>query len=60
MISFFHSRESLLFSNGKSWVKKESNNRFDVTMGSFNGAEVSELVGAFILNELARNATQQK
>ena len=26
---------------------------FDVTMGSFDGAEVCELVGLFILNELS-------
>ena len=49
----FHSRKSLLFNNGNSWVKKESSNLFDVTMGSYDGAEVCELVGAFILNELA-------
>ena len=44
-----HSRKSLLFSNNDIWVKKD-NPYFDVTMGSFNGAEVCELVGLFLLN----------
>ena len=46
-----HARKSLLFSNGTSWVKKDSN-MFDVTMGCYDGAEICELVGLFILNEL--------
>ena len=44
-----HSRKSLLFSNNHIWVKKD-NPYFDVTMGSFNGAEVCELVGLYLLN----------
>ena len=47
-----HSRKSLLFSNGTTWTKKDSN-MFDVTMGSFDGAEICELVGLFILNKLS-------
>ena len=31
---------------------KDSNNLFDVTMGSYNGPEICELVGLFILNNL--------
>ena len=46
-----HSRKSLLFSNGLAWTKKNSN-MFDITMGSFDGAEVCELVGLFLLNGL--------
>ena len=34
-------------------MKKDSKNLFDVTMGSFDGAEICELVGIFILNTLA-------
>ena len=41
-----HSRKSLLFSNNDIWVKKDNLN-LDVTMGSFNGAEVCELVGLY-------------
>lgn len=46
-----HSRKSLLFNNGTAWIKKD-NSKFDVTMGSFDGAEVCELVGLFILDGL--------
>ena len=46
-----HSRKSLLFNNDKAWIKKD-NSSFDVTMGSYDGAEVCELVGLFILNDL--------
>ena len=45
------SRKSLLFSNTGIWVKKDNPN-FDVTMGSFNGAEVCDLVGLYLLNIL--------
>ena len=47
-----HARKSLLFSNGDAWTKKNSDSSFDVTMGSFNGAEICELVGLFFLSTL--------
>ena len=31
------------------WIKKQSNH-FDVTMGSYDGAEVCELIGIFMLS----------
>ena len=34
-------------------MKKDNDGMFDVTMGSFDGAEVCKLVGLFILNDLA-------
>ena len=46
-----HARKSLLFSNSESWIKK-GHNTFDVTMGSFDGAEICELVGLYILHGL--------
>lgn len=49
----FHSRKSLLFNNHEAWVKKNDNENFDVTMGSYDGAEVCELVGLFMLNKLS-------
>ena len=50
-----HARKSLLFGNGKLWTKKDgSNSLFDVTMGSFDGAEICELIGLFILNHLGK------
>lgn len=50
-----HARQSLLFQKGKAWVKKGRDSAFDVTMGSFDGAEICELVGVFILNKLTTN-----
>ena len=44
-----HFRKSLLFSNNEAWKKKLTESCFDVTMGSFDGAEVCELVGIYIL-----------
>ena len=41
---------SLLFVRGKPWVKRRS--EWDVTMGSFDGAETCELVGLFMLDKL--------
>lgn len=46
-----HSRESYLFFNNKPWIRKNREN-FDVTMGSFDGAECSELTGLFLLSKL--------
>ena len=41
----------MLFSKDDVWVKKD-NPLFDVTMGSYNGAEVCELVGLYILDRI--------
>ena len=49
-----HCRKSLLFSNNEAWKKKQTESCFDVTMGSFDGAEVCELVGIYILCFLAK------
>ena len=47
-----HARKSLLFHDGLPWVKRDSSNAFDVTMGSFDGEEICKLVGLFILLKL--------
>ena len=47
----FTTRRSFLFVNDQPWVKQE-NPAFDVTMGSFDGAEVAEFVGLFLLHKL--------
>ena len=49
-----NSRKTLLFCNNEQWVKKEE--LFDVSMGAFDGAEVAELVGLFILHVLKEAA----
>ena len=35
-----------------TWIKKDSANMFDVTMGSFDGTATCELVGTYILSLL--------
>ena len=47
-----HARNSLLFSGGRSWTKNSREGCFDVTMGSYDGAEICELVGTYILATL--------
>ena len=47
-------RKSLLFSKDGTWVKKGGNELFDVTMGSFGGAELCELVGLYFLDKLSK------
>ena len=47
-----HAKKSLLYNSGEPWGKKTSSNLFDVTMGSYDGAESCELVGAFLLHKI--------
>ena len=49
--TIMHARKSLLFNGEETWVKK-ANPLFDVTMGSYDGAEICELVGLFLLHEI--------
>ena len=49
-----HARKSLLFDKNQAWKKKDGD-LFDVTMGAYDGAEVCELVGIFILNEVNKH-----
>ena len=50
----FHCRRSLLFHNNEPWIKKDNNGDFDVTMRSYDGPEVFELAGLFMLNMLSK------
>ena len=45
-----HSRKSLLFINVDMCMKKKGDLGFDVKMGSFDGAELCELVCLYILH----------
>ena len=47
-----HARKSLLHNDGTAWGKRNSDSTFDVTMGSYDGAEVCELIGQFVLDTL--------
>ena len=51
MIIINHSLNSLLFHENEPWVKKEASEEFDVTIGSNDGAEMSELVGSLMLSK---------
>ena len=52
--AIFHARKSLLYYNDESWVKKEESN-FDVTIGAYDGAEVCELIGIFMLSLFSKH-----
>ena len=43
---------SFLCSNGTTWIKKDGGT-FDITMGGYHGAEICDLVGLFLLSQLA-------
>ena len=47
-----NAKHSLLFNKGDPWEKRSSTTLFDVTMGSYDGAETCELVGCFLLAQL--------
>ena len=47
----FQARKSFLYLNEKPWVKKGDVN-FDVELVSYDGAQVCELVGLFILSQM--------
>jgi len=44
-----HRKKSLLYNKGEVWSKTTADQLFDVTMGSYDGAETCELVGTFLL-----------
>ena len=46
-------RKTLLYHNGQPWTKKNDPSDFDVPMGSYDGGELCELVGAFMLSEIS-------
>ena len=45
------SRKALLSQNSEPWVKKLGNENCDVPMGCYDGHEVHELAGSFILKK---------
>ena len=47
-----HAKKSCLHNSGEFWGKRSSPNLFDVTMGSYDGAETCELIGTFLLNHI--------
>ena len=56
--TILHARRSLLFFNGSTWIKKDGTD-FDVTMGSYDGAEICELVGLYLLHLLSQRFNKE-
>ncbi len=50
--TIINAKHSILFNNGQPWEKRTSTALFDITMGSYNGAETYELVGCYLLSQL--------
>ena len=48
-----HAKRSLLHHQNSPWTKRDSDSMFDVTMGSYDGAETCELIGAYLLSIIA-------
>ena len=57
--TIMHARKSLLYSEGNPWIKRESG-LFDVTMGAYDGAEVCEIVGMYLLSLLSSKCNKEK
>ena len=55
-----HSCKSLLINNISVWIKRKDDPVFDVTMGSFDGAEISQLVVVHILNVLGEKYGKER
>ena len=53
-----HTKKAILFDKDTCWIKKSDNN-FDVTMGSYDGAETCELVGLYLLHKISNIIPQQ-
>ena len=47
-----YTRKSLLFHKNCTWSKRNTNSTFDITIRSFDSAEICKLVNLFILNSL--------
>ena len=47
--------ENIFFSGTDEWIKKDGDKNFEVTMSSFDGAEIYEVVGLYIIHTFVRN-----
>lgn len=54
-----HSCKSHLFGNTCVWIKREGDPGFDVTMVSFDDAEICEVAGMYILNILSEKCSKK-
>ena len=51
-------RKSILFNDGRAWTKKEKN--FDVTMGAQDGAEIAELTGIYLQQQINKSLSKME
>ena len=49
----FYARKSVLYNDGEPWMKKEDCS-FDFIMGAYDGAEVRELIGIYMLHLIGK------
>ena len=54
-----HGQKSLLFHSNQPWIKRDTDT-FDVAMGAYDGAKISELVAIFMLSLLSRKFSSNK
>ena len=45
-------RKTLLFEGARPWIKKDGDEDFDILKGCFDGAEICDLAGIYILSKL--------
>ena len=45
----FHAQKSVLYNDGGRWAKKEGDSLY-ITIGGYDGAEVCELIGIYMLH----------
>ena len=55
-----HCRRSSLFSKEEVWKKKSTTSCFDITIESYYGAKICELVGVYILSHLETIISKNK
>ena len=58
--TIMHSRKSLVVNNTDICIKKNGDPDFDVTLGSFDGAELCKLVGLYILHILGEKCGKHR
>ena len=55
--AIFHARKPLLYYKDEPLLRKGESN-FNVSMGAYNGAEVCELIGIFMLSLLSKHTNK--
>ena len=55
----WNARKAVVVKGGEIWTKKSAKN-FDVTIGSYDGAEVCEMVGLFMLQKLKEKFPEEE